>query len=108
MLMIEQCNFNFKGFQPEAEFLSFLKTVAEQVQQIAPTDSYLEVEINKKNNFYFGSAAVNSSPARFSATESEDDPMLLVLKLASQIQRQIKNWKRFRFSQPYSEAEVAI
>lgn len=106
--MIEDCNFEFSGFQPDADFLGFSKSVLEQVQLLAPTDSFLKIDISRKNNFYFGSIHINSNPARFSATDSEDDPKLLVLKLASQIQRQIKNWKRFRFSKPYAEADVAI
>lgn len=106
MLDLEQCSFDFKGFSPDPEFMTFLKSVAEQVQVLSPNESFIKVEINKKNNFYVGFVNVNSAPARFCAADNEDDPKLLVLKLASQIQRQIKNWKRFRFSKPYIAADV--
>ncbi|OQW48925.1 MAG: hypothetical protein A4S09_13235 [Proteobacteria bacterium SG_bin7] len=106
MLDLAQCNFDFRGFSPDQEFLAFLKTVAEQIQVLSPNESFINIEINRKNSFYVGFINVNSAPARFCAADNEDDPKLLVLKLASQIQRQIKNWKRFRFSKPYSEADV--
>jgi hypothetical protein len=104
--MVEQCNFEFKGFEPDANYLAFVKTVAEQIQVLSPNESFIHFEINKRGGFYVGFINVNSAPARFCAADNDDDPKLLALKLASQVQRQIKNWKRFRFSSPYSEQAI--
>lgn len=89
--------FNFKGFEPTAEFYEASNLVLAAALELAPKDAISFGQIVKNKNIFRGHLEICSSCGIFSAFAAASDPQTVLNKLRSRIFKQLKRRKRSSF-----------
>lgn len=95
---VDDCKFEFFGFNAGEELRAFIKSLAEELQMKAPADSYLKLTLERGRNVVSGIIKVTSLAGTFIARATAEDPQEAAQRLKQAMRQQIEEWSRRRFS----------
>lgn len=92
--------FLFKGFEPSQELNEAANRSMASALVLSPNDSIPFGYIVKDKHLYRGHIEICSSHGVFSAYATSSDPEAVLGKLKARILKQLKRWRKSRFSPP--------
>lgn len=89
-----QCE--FMGFDPDHEIKSFIKSVADKISYLSPSDAALTLAVRNGKDAIQASCRVASQAGVFVAEAASKNPIRAVRKIEREISKQLDNWKAWR------------
>ncbi|HEX4926240.1 MAG TPA: hypothetical protein VFV50_19255 [Bdellovibrionales bacterium] len=92
--------FMYRGFDPSRELDDSANGALVSALILSPNDAIPFGYIVKDRSLYRGHLEICSSHGIFSAYASSTDPVVVVEKLKGRILKQLKRWRKSRYSPP--------
>ncbi|MCB9026778.1 MAG: hypothetical protein H6625_10705 [Bdellovibrionaceae bacterium] len=99
--------FEFIGFDPDYKTRSYITSVAERLQSLSPSYSFIKVAMNKGKNVVKASCKIVSQAGEFVAESLCNDPVSAILQIEADIMEQLNEWKKHRFFENQPETKVS-
>lgn len=96
--MSRDFKYNFKNFNPDENTRSYVAQIAEDLYFASPSDSGLNLVIEKTKNAVRASCRIVSLAGIFTAEAVCNDVMDAVDQVHEKINQQLKSWKLQRFA----------
>lgn len=77
---------------------NFIEQTLERLRDLSPSSSKLTLNFDKKESGLRGFLTIKSFEISFFSTSSGSDPVDIIMKLKEDLETQLLDWKRTRFS----------
>ena len=88
---------NFLNFSPNTVERNNVHLICERILTRAPSDATIRLHFEKTRHGILGQATVRSSAGQFEAIERAKDVSKVMVRLESNLKKQLKRWRRLRF-----------
>lgn len=95
--MTRDMKYEFKGINPDDNVRSYVAHVAHNLYFAAPSDSGLDLVVEKSKNAVKASCRIASQAGVFAAEAISENVINAVDQLQEKINQQLKSWKTQRF-----------